>query len=178
MIIVLDMVRRMTMPFIFAFFAINNPDLVPVFFVIVFFAGLINDHFFFLLGRYVAGNSGKLYLIKKRFFPHENMEDYDNYLKFGPLSLIIGRFIPFGIGNILFFSIGVSKHKILDFLIVDTFAAFLTTLVYFYFGYKFGKPFIEGVKQGNIFIIVAIILFFMLSILYKKKKLTQKSSVA
>lgn len=94
-----------------------------------------------------------------------------NYLRFGSLTLFLGRFIPFGIRNCLFAVAGISRMPFGKFLLVDGCACFISNTTLFFLSYFCGKNFeilknqLRWVNLGFFFFfLVALIAFFC----YKK----------
>lgn len=61
------------------------------------------------------------------------------YQKYGLLTLIIGRFIPFGMRNCLFVTTGISRYSFLSFIARDALACTLWTTSCFWLFYLLGE---------------------------------------
>jgi membrane-associated protein len=97
------------------------------------------------------------------------------YAKYGFLTLLIGRFIPFGVRNCLFLTAGLGKMHFGRFILSDGIACIISNSTLFYLAYTVGKNYhylLSVIKTLNIFLfgafVVAIIAFFW----YKRKKKT------
>ena len=95
------------------------------------------------------------------------------YQKYGLLTLLIGRFIPFGFRNCLFVTTGISKYSFLKFMWRDALACLLWTSVCFFSFYHLAQSYdilIQKIKLFNrvIFSVfgVTVIIFFC----YKKRR--------
>jgi len=104
----------------------------------------------------------------------ESIKEY--FRKYGANTLFFGRFVPFGVRNILFMTSGLIRMKVIKFLIIDFLALCVTSTILFSLGYTLGNnrdkiyPYLDNYK----FIIFGLFLFIILfSIIYKKYK--QKS---
>ncbi len=159
------------MLFVSALLAAKNPDhLVPLF-VGVYLGAYFSDLICYGLGRFLGP---KLFQINmfKNMVPQERIDKIHSfYEKYGVLTLVLGRFIPFGVRNGLFLTAGLSKMNFLKFAIADLIAATITCSLYFTLYYKFGESVIELIKEANIIIFgVAIVVVLFLWIKKKNSK--------
>ncbi|CAM0117862.1 DedA family protein [Rhabdochlamydiaceae symbiont of Dictyostelium giganteum] len=93
---------------------------------------------------YWIGRIGGEWLLKtswfRRIFPKERQDKIEYfYHKYGFLTFLIGRFIPFGVRNCLFMSSGMSKIPFLKFALWDLPACFLWTSLSFSLFWFLGK---------------------------------------
>lgn len=162
------------MIFTSAILAAKNPEYLYPIFIALFLGAYISDLICYsFMGRYLGTK-----LFKIKFFANvvtpEKLEKINYFFKkYGVFTLILGRFIPFGVRNALFISAGLGKMSALKFAICDLIACTISVVVYFSIYYKFGALAIEYVKQSNY--IIAIIAglvgaFFLI------KKLTTKAN--
>jgi membrane-associated protein len=99
------------------------------------------------------------------------------YDRYGVITLIFGRFIPFGVRNGLFMTAGLGKMRFAKFAAADLLACTISNLTLFTLTYKLGKKFMLGqVAQANkiIFILALIIITIILLVTYGKKKSRSK----
>ena len=158
------------MLFISAILAANNPELMPRLFIAVFAGAYLSDLICYALGRYLGP---KLWNIK--FFANmvskdkvEKMSSF--YSKYGALTLVFGRFIPFGVRNGLFLTAGLGKMNFLRFALSDLLAATISCTTFFTLYYKYGKSVIEIVKRGNMIIFSIALVALCIFLLNKKMK--------
>ncbi|NYT46772.1 MAG: VTT domain-containing protein [Candidatus Methanofishera endochildressiae] len=90
------------------------------------------------------------------------------YQKYGVITLIIGRFIPFGIRNALFLTAGLGKMNFIKFALSDLLACTISTLSFFTLYFHYGDSVISYIKQGNI--VIFALLFIVLSVVWYRKK--------
>jgi membrane protein DedA with SNARE-associated domain len=95
--------------------------------------------------------------------------------KYGIATFIVGRFIPFGFRNAMFFSAGFFNLKFRVFIIYDVIAAMISVNTLFFLTYNFGedakKPFeIAGVVLFIAFVLAAISLLLRLVAKHFKEK--------
>ncbi len=132
-----------------------------------FLGAFISDIIAYLLGRY-----GLTLLFKTRIFNRKStrkrivlIEFYFN--KYGGFALFVGRFIPFGVRNMLFLTAGMVKFRLLKFILVDLSALTITSTLLFYLGYKFGENIdivIHHLKSYKIVVFVALAIIFLVLI--------------
>ncbi len=159
------------MLFISAMLAAQSPDLLWPLFIAVFAGAYLSDLICYaFMGRYL-GN--KIFHIK--FF--QNMvtqEQIDKihafYEKYGILTLLIGRFIPFGVRNGLFLTAGLGKMNAVKFAVSDFIACIISSSVFFYLYFTFGEQMVELVKKGNIVLFGLFLIGITVFMLRKKKK--------
>jgi membrane-associated protein len=90
------------------------------------------------------------------------------YRKYGMETLLIGRFIPFGVRNGLFLTAGLGKMNFLKFALTDLAACTISTVTYFYLYYHYGKAVIAYIQQSNK-IIFALAVLFIAAVFIRKK---------
>jgi len=97
------------------------------------------------------------------------------YQKYGFLTLLIGRFIPFGMRNCLFITAGMVKMPFGQFVFSDGIACFVSNSVLFYIAYSFGKNYqmlLGYIRTYNIMIAVvffAVVTIVSIMLWYKKR---------
>ena len=163
------------MIFISAILAVKNPEyLYPLFFA-VYSGAFFSDLICYSLGRFLGPQLWKSQWFSK-MVSREKVDKLSTfYEKYGIFTLIVGRFIPFGVRNGLFLTAGLGKMNFLKFALSDLFAATISVTSFFYLYYTFGESVILYVKKGNIVLFSIAIL--VVSILIWRKKKKQKNSV-
>lgn len=160
--------------FINALLAAKNPDQKYILFTGVFLGAYLSDLICYWLGRKLGP---KLWKIK--FFANMvKKEQVDKlsgfYQKYGMLTLIIGRFIPFGVRNGLFLTAGLSKMNFKKFAIADLIAATITCSLFFTLYFVYGESVISFVKKFNLVIFgIAAISVTLYFINKKRAKMTK-----
>ena len=112
-----------------------------------------------------------------RFINKEKLSHVQKYFKkHGFLTLLLGRFIPFGVRNCIFLSAGMAKMPFLKFILGDGIACFISNTVLFSLSYTFAENYdliIHHTKAFNTVIFsvfaVLIVLFFVRKYIKKKK---------
>ncbi|EKE08018.1 MAG: hypothetical protein ACD_17C00394G0001, partial [uncultured bacterium] len=95
------------------------------------------------------------------------------YEKYGFWTLLVGRFIPFGVRNCLFLTAGLGKMHFGKFLLSDGIACILSNTVLFSLAYVVGKNYtslISSLKTFNIFLFSAFVVAIIGYLWYKRKK--------
>lgn len=152
-----------------ALIAQQRPDLMWHLFAGVFAGAYFSDLICYGLGRTLGP---KLWQIKwfAKMVDREHVDKIGGfYEKYGPLTLLLGRFIPFGVRNGLFLTAGLSKMRFLKFALSDLAAATITCGLYFWLYFTYGKAMIEVIKQSNVVIFSVALVGVMIVILKKRK---------
>jgi len=136
-------------------------------FIAVFLGAYISDWIPYWIGRLLG-----VRLWKRRFFsrmvkPERLKQIQSYYARYGVLTLIVGRFIPFGVRNCLFAAAGMANLSFTKFLICDGLACLCSNATLFTISYLCGKNhqlLWTHLKWANIIIftlfLIAIIAFF------------------
>ena len=95
------------------------------------------------------------------------------YRKYGFWTLLVGRFIPFGVRNCIFMSSGMSRVSFLKFALWDLFACLTWSTTSFYIFYILGQNYerlFNHLKTLNMFIFLAFSVTVITVIWYKRRK--------
>lgn len=143
------------MIFTSAILASKFPEYLVPLFTALFLGAYISDLICYsLMGRYLGHKLFKIKFFATVVTP-EKLEKVNYFFKkYGVLTLIFGRFIPFGFRNALFISAGLGKMSAIKFAISDLIACSISVVAYFYIYFKFGALAIEYVKQSNYIIAI------------------------
>lgn len=150
-----------------------SPENAWKLYLAVFFGAYISDWIPYWIGRKFGA---KLWNFRwfARMIKRERLEQVKTYYKkYGMMTLIVGRFIPFGVRNCLFAAAGMGKMKFLKFLISDGLACLFSTTTLFTIAYFFGKHYqllLDKVKMFNIAIFLVFLVALIVFICYKMKK--------
>ena len=156
------------MLFIAAILASNNPDYLPHLFIGVYLGAYFSDLICYSLGRFFGPKLFEIRFFAKMVTAERITKISNYYQKYGVITLILGRFIPFGVRNALFLTAGLGKMNFIKFALSDLLACTISSIVFFSLYYHYGISVIEYIKQGNIFIIA--LAFIALSIFWYRKK--------
>jgi membrane-associated protein len=146
------------------------PENTYLIFAGCFMGAYLSDVIAFSLGRY-----GLPLLFKTNLFNRKStrkkivrIESYFN--KYGGKTLFFGRFIPFGVRNMLFLTAGMVKFNFIKFLLIDLAALAVTSTLLFYLGFKFGENIEVIMHYLNTYKIFAFVLFALFVLIYIIKK--------
>lgn len=158
------------MLFVSALLAAKNPQYLWQLFIGVFLGAYFSDLISYWLGRILGPKLWKINFFKKMVSPQRVDQISSFYEKWGIVTLIFGRFIPFGVRNGLFLTAGLGKMNFLKFALSDLVACTISCSTFFYLYFSFGEKVIEYVKKGNIILfsiaVVAVVVFYF----YNKRK--------
>lgn len=162
------------MLFVAGVIAAQSPEKMWSLFLAVYLGAYGADLICYSLGRFLGPKFFKIKLFAN-MVPQERLDKISGfYAKYGIWTLIIGRFIPFGVRNGLFLTAGLSKMNALKFALSDLVAATISCSVYFTLFYKYGESVMESIKRFNL-VIFALAVIFALYIFIKKRKEKSKA---
>jgi len=143
------------------------PENTYILFTAVFLGCYLSDWISYGLGRTIGLKLLDFYWFGKSF-KNDRLKLISNYYKkYGFLTLLIGRFIPFGVRNCLFITAGLSKMSFKKFIISDGLACFISNITLFSLSYSFGKNnalLLEYISQYNI-LVFSIFFILLISLL-------------
>lgn len=156
------------MIFISALLASKHPDYLPHLFIGVYLGAYFSDLICYSLGRFLGPK-----LFEIRFFAKmvstERIDKISAYYQnYGVITLIIGRFIPFGVRNALFLTAGLGKMNFIKFALSDLLACTISTVSFFTLYFHYGDLVIDYIKQANS--VIFGLLFVVLGVLWYRKK--------
>ncbi|MBN2160051.1 MAG: DedA family protein [Spirochaetes bacterium] len=105
---------------------------------------------------------------------------HDYFLKYGGKTIFFGRFVPFGLRNVIFMTCGIIEMNLVKFMLIDLLALTCTSFILFSLGYAFGNnyetifPYLKRYK----FVIFGIFIVLVLLIVRMKKLSGQRSKEA
>ncbi len=154
--------------------ATYTPHMLPLIYAGCFAGAYASDLISYSLGRFaIRGLAGHRLL--KKIISIEKIEAMENYFaRYGSKTLLFGRFIPFGVRNVIFMTAGFSKMRLTTFMLIDLIPLSITSSITFYLGIKAGInyrniiPYLDRFKEciG----ITALIIIALLLIIYKVRK--------
>ena len=164
------------MLFISAILAAKNPEHATSLFIAVFAGAYISDLICYgFMGRYLGSKIFKIKVFASMASPEKIDKVTSFYEKYGILTLLVGRFIPFGVRNALFLTAGLGKMNAWKFAISDFIACTVSCVSFFSLYYYYGKTVIEYVKKGNIVLFSIAIIVTLIFFLKNKKSKTLES---
>jgi membrane-associated protein len=139
-------------------------------FLAVFLGAYLSDWVAYWIGRLWGEHLWRIKWFARLFKPKrlEQIEQY--YKKYGLLTLLVGRFIPFGVRNCLFATAGMGKMQFGKFLIGDGIACLISNATLFTIAYFCGKNCSYFVRYVNVTIFTLFVVALIAFIWYKKSK--------
>jgi membrane-associated protein len=149
------------------------PENTTKLFLGVFLGCYFSDWVCYGIGRHFGPKLWQIKWFAKTFDQKKIDQVHQYYAKYGFLTLLIGRFIPFGVRNGLFLTAGLGKMPFGKFIASDGIACLLSNSVLFALAYTVGKNYeamLEAIKTFNIFLFTAFVVAIIAFIWYKRKK--------
>ncbi|PIS02623.1 MAG: DedA family protein [Chlamydiae bacterium CG10_big_fil_rev_8_21_14_0_10_42_34] len=142
-------------------------------FAAVFLGCYLSDWVCYWIGRHFGPKLWNISWFAKTFDKKKinTIEQY--YEKYGFLTLLVGRLIPFGVRNCLFLTAGLGKMPFSRFILSDGIACIISNTALFTLAYTVGKNYealISTLKTFNIFLFSAFLVAIISFIWYKRTK--------
>jgi membrane protein DedA with SNARE-associated domain len=107
----------------------------------------------------------------RKLAPEAKLEKMRYYLdKYGILTFIVCRFIPFGVRNTLFISSGLFGLRLRLFALYDIIAATISVNTLFFLVYHFGDDIRRNHRTAGIILLIAGVITVAIIVLLKMKK--------
>ncbi|MBI2519979.1 MAG: DedA family protein [Bdellovibrio sp.] len=163
------------MLFVSAWLASENPQYFWHLWWAVFLGAYLSDLICYWLGRILGTKLWNIKFFAKMVDPKKVSRISNFYQKYGVITLILGRFIPFGVRNGLFLTAGLGKMNFMRFAFSDLIACSISCITFFTLYYQFGKIVMGYVMRGN-YIIFAIAVVMVSIIVWRKRIAAKKNS--
>lgn len=108
-------------------------------FIFVFMGCYLSDWISYWIGRTLTPWLRRKKFLSKMVDNKRIMKVNRFYAKYGVLTLIIGRFIPFGVRNFLFMSAGMGRMSFKKFMLVDGIACLLSNSTLFLISFSLAE---------------------------------------
>lgn len=165
--------------------AILAATVVPEHTWILFYSILFGCYFSamcaYWLGRLIGTTLSKRKFFSQLLSAHRLSKIKQFYEKYGLWTLVIGRFIPFGVRNCIFMSSGMSKLHFGKFILMDALACILWCSTCFYLFFTLGQNYEtiwRYLKTFNLLIFAAFSVTVIGIIWYKRRKKTQAKNLS
>lgn len=142
----------------------------------VFLGAYLSDWVCYWIGRHFGPKLWTIRWFAKTFDPQKIDQLQRYYEKYGFLTLLIGRFIPFGVRNALFLTAGLGKMHFGKFLLSDGIACILSNTILFYLAYTVGKNYevlLSSLKTFNLFLFSFFSLLVLVLLWVRKRAATE-----
>lgn len=139
-------------------------------FTAIFLGAYLSDWLVYWIGRLMGPKLLKIPWFS-RFFPKKRLKQIkSHYQRYGVSTLFVGRFIPFGVRNCLFFAAGIGKMHFGKFLVTDALACLLSNSVLFVLSFYCGKNSTHLLKYVHFAFFFAFLVALFSFIWYKRSK--------
>jgi len=142
-------------------------------FIAVFLGCYFSDWLCYWVGRHFGPKLWNIRWFAKTFKKERIHHIQRYYAKYGFWTLIVGRFIPFGVRNGLFLTAGLGKMPFGKFILSDGIACALSNTVLFSLAYALAQNYdrlISSLKTFNIFLFGAFLVAIIGVFWYKRRK--------
>jgi membrane-associated protein len=136
----------------------------------VFLGAYLSDWVVYWMGRKWGVRLWRIRWFARIFHPKKLNQIEHYYRHYGVLTLLIGRFIPFGIRNCLFVTAGMGKMRFWKFLVADGIACLSSNAALFTLAYFCGKNCSSLVKYIDVVIFSLFLIVLIGFIWYKRSK--------
>lgn len=161
------------MLFVSAILAKKYPEYLVPLFIGVYLGAYFSDLICYSLGRLLGPRLFEIRFFANMVSPEKLRKISLYYQKYGVVTLILGRFIPFGVRNALFLTAGLGKMNFIKFSLTDLLVCTVTSLSYFSLYYYYGERVIRYIKQGNI--VIFLLALIGLAVFYYRKNWQPKA---
>jgi membrane protein DedA with SNARE-associated domain len=163
--------------FIAALLSVKNPEYQTKLMAGVFAGAYISDLICYgFCGRYLGPRLFSIPAFRK-FIDQKKIDKVSSfYERYGTLTLLFGRFIPFGVRNALFLAAGLGKMNAWKFAIADLIACSLSFSLFFWLYYTYGTAVVDYVKHGNMALFGGFLL--VVTIFWWRKRAKKKQAPA
>ena len=153
--------------------ATHLPEHAFSFYLSILFGCYFSAMIAYWIGRTLGTKLFKISWFSKLIPPERFKKVSHFYEKYGLITLIVGRFIPFGIRNCIFMTTGMSKVNFGKFILRDAIACLLWSSLCFYAFYTLGLNYqvlMAHVKVINLWIFIVFSVTVITLFCYKKYK--------
>ncbi len=165
------------MLFISAVLASHYPDHAAALFTAVYLGAYFSDLICYWLGRLVGPKLLEIKFFATMVTPERREKIHAYYEKYGVITLIFGRFIPFGVRNGLFLTAGLGQMNFLKFSLADLLACTISTITFFTLYYHFGKAVVSYIMEANVIIFGVAAVLLVGYVLIRRKRKSAKADV-
>ena len=160
----------------------ERPELMFYNLLAIYLGVIVTDSIVYWVGTRARNGAEKASFLM-RMIPEKALNKMRHFLdKYGILTFIVCRFIPFGVRNTLFFSAGFFKLRYKIFIAYDILASMISVNTLFFLTYHFGeatrKPLmVAGIVLFIAFVSAIILIIIRLIIIWREKE-TKKNAAA
>ena len=152
-----------------ALLATQNPEALPSLFFAVYTGAYVSDLISYGLGRKLGPLIWKVRFFSKMLSRDRVEKIKGFYERYGMATLIVGRFIPFGVRNVLFITAGLTRMHFFKFALFDLIAATMTCTFFFTLYYTFGESIIDALKKGSLALFFTVLILGLFVLFLRKR---------
>lgn len=154
--------------------ASQNPEHTIPLFLGIFLGAFVSDIIAYWVGRLAGPRLYDLPVIS-RFVNPERVDKVKRfYIRYGVVTLIVGRFIPFGVRNALFMTAGLVRMNHLVYVCVDFVVCLLSCSIYFTLYYRYGEDVIDITRRFAFVILSAFVVAVVGYLVHRKRRKQQQ----
>ena len=154
------------------------PENTLILFLGVFLGCYLSDQICYWIGRKLGPKLWKIRWFAKMVDRKRLDQIHLYYEKYGFWTLLVGRFIPFGVRNCLFLTAGMGKMNFLKFALSDGLACIISNTTLFTLAYYAGKNYeflLGSLKTFNLLLFGAFAVSVIGVIWYKRRSSCTKN---
>ena len=139
----------------------------------VFLGCYLSDWVCYWIGRKFGPKLWNIRWFAKTFDQKRLEQIHNYYTRYGFWTLLVGRFIPFGVRNCLFLSAGLGRMHFGKFILSDGIACIISNTVLFTLAYSMARNYetlLGSLKVFNIVLFSAFAVLIVGALLWYKKK--------
>ena len=155
------------------------PENLLILFLAVFLGCYLSDWVSYWIGRTLGRKLWDIRWFANTIKKKRLEQAQKFYKKYGFFTLLLGRFIPFGVRNCLFITAGLGRMHFGKFLLSDGIACILSNSLLFWLAYTLGKNYhilMHYVKAFNTVIFALFVVTIICIIWYKIRKKRSKTT--
>jgi membrane-associated protein len=155
------------------------PENTIILFVTVFLGCYLSDWVCYWIGRKFGPKLWQMKWFAKTVNKKKLDLIHNYYEKYGFWTLLIGRFIPFGVRNCLFLTAGAGKMHFGKFILSDGIACIISNTALFTLAFYAGRnheELLQFIKTFNIFLFILFLVLIIGLIWYKRKTPSTKDN--
>lgn len=154
------------------------PENTVLLFISVFLGCYLSDWVSYWIGRKWGPKLWEYRWFAKTFDQKKLEQIHRYYQRYGFWTLLVGRFIPFGVRNCLFLTAGMGKMHFGKFLLSDGIACVISNTTLFTLAFYCGKNYerlLHSLKFFNLALFAAFVLSVIGVVWYKRKNFLKKN---
>ena len=159
----------------------EDPGLLLYNLLAIYCGVIAGDFFAYWIGTRAGSGAAKTSFFT-RLIPEKVLKKMHYFMdKYGIFTFIVGRFIPFGVRNSLFFSAGFFRLRFKLFVVYDIVAAMISVNTLFFLVYHFGETIQRPIKIAGVALFILVVsgsisLIIRLIVLWRRRRALKKGS--